>query len=110
LHQNTSCLSAVTTTISYDDDTDDDKENHSICGSLLCSQAPISRKKPTLGSFIKDKSKEHLLNMIMHQADRKGLSITLAFPDRKKWIMKNLSIWFGEGSIIISLLLTSLPH
>jgi hypothetical protein len=32
--------------ISYDDATDDEKENRSICGSLLCSQAPFAKKKP----------------------------------------------------------------
>jgi hypothetical protein len=85
--------------MSYDDDTVDDKESRSICGSLLCSQAPISKKKPTLGSLVKDKSKEHLLNAIMHQTDREGLSNTLAFPNRKKWIIKNLSTWFGKGGI-----------
>jgi hypothetical protein len=86
--------------MSYNDDTDDDKENHSICSSLLCSQAPISKKKPTLHSLVKDKSKEHLLNAIMRQADREGLSNTLTFPNRKKWIIKNLSTWFGEGGIL----------
>jgi hypothetical protein len=86
--------------ISYDDATDDEKQNRSICGSLLCSQAPFSKKKPTLGSLVKDKSKEHLLNAIMRQADREGLSSTLAFPNRKKWIIKNLSTWFGEGGVL----------
>jgi len=83
--------------ISYDDATDDEKENRSICGSLLCSKV---KKKPTLGSLVKDKSKEHLLNANMRQADREGLSSTLAFPNRKKWIVKNLSTWFGEGGIL----------
>jgi hypothetical protein len=69
--------------ISYDDATDDKKENRSICSSLLCSQALFAKKKPTRGSLVKDKSKEHLLNAIMHQADREGLSSTLAFPNRK---------------------------
>jgi hypothetical protein len=86
--------------ISYDDATDDEKVNHSICSSLLCSQASFAKKKPTLGSLVKDKSKEHLLNAIMRQADREGLSSTLAFPKRKKWIIKNSSTWFGEGGIL----------
>ena len=60
----------------------------------------FSMKKATLGSFIKDKNKEHLLNAIMRQADREGLSTTLAFPNRKKWLLKNISIWFGAGGIL----------
>ena len=75
-------------------------KNHSDTYGLLCSQAPFSKKKPTLGSLVKDKSKEHLLNAIMRQADREGLPSTLAFPNKKKWIIKNLSTWFGEGGVL----------
>ena len=78
---------------------DEDKENNSCCDSILHNQ-PFSRKKATLGSFIKDKSKEHLLNAIMRQADREGLSTTLTFPNRKKWLLKNISIWFCAGGVL----------
>jgi hypothetical protein len=50
--------------------------------------------------LVKDKSKEHLLNAIMRQADREGLPSTLAFSNKKKWIIKNLSTWFGEGGVL----------
>jgi hypothetical protein len=60
----------------------------------------FSMKKATLGSFIKDKNKEHLLNTIRRQADREGLSTTLTFPNRKKWLLKNISIWFGAGGVL----------
>jgi hypothetical protein len=60
----------------------------------------FSMKKATLGSFIKDKNKEHLLNAIMRQADREGLSTTLTFPNRKKWLLKNISIWFCAGGVL----------
>jgi hypothetical protein len=79
---------------------DEEKENNSCCDFDLYKQPPFSRKKATLGSFVKDSSKEHLLNAIMRQADREGLGNTLAFPNRKKWILKNISVWFGNGGIL----------
>ena len=60
---------------------DEEKENNSCCDSDLYKQPPFFRKKATLGSFVKDRSKEHLLNAIMRQADREGYWAThLLFP------------------------------
>jgi hypothetical protein len=53
---------------------DEDKEICSCCDSDLYNQPPFSREKATLGFFVKDRSKEHLLNAIMQQADRERLS------------------------------------
>jgi hypothetical protein len=43
---------------------DEEKENNSCCDSDLYKQPPFFRKKATLGSFVKDRSKEHLLKAI----------------------------------------------
>jgi hypothetical protein len=43
---------------------DEEKENNSCCDSDLYNQPYFFRKKATLGSFVKGRSKEHLLNAI----------------------------------------------
>ncbi len=59
-----------------------------------------TNKLQQLGSFIKDKSKEHLINAIMRQADCEDLMNTLGFPNRENWVQKNVPIWLGSGGIL----------
>ena len=84
---------------------DADKENEyssdiSIPPNVTRGRTSATLKLAVLGSFIKDASKEHLINAIMRQADRENLLKTIGFPNRKNWIEKNLPIWFGSGGIL----------
>jgi hypothetical protein len=51
-----------------------------------------------LGSFIRDKTKKHLINAILRHADQEDFNKTFGFPNRKK--AKNLPVWFGSGGIV----------
>jgi hypothetical protein len=53
-----------------------------------------------LGSFIRDKTKEHLINAILRQAAREDFMKTLGFPNGNNWLAKKLPMWFGTGGIL----------
>ncbi len=85
------------------DSNDADKENdyssdNSI--NIVSERRTATNKREVLGSFIKDKNKEHLINAILRQADREDLMKTLGFPNRKNWIKRNIPIWFASGGIL----------
>ena len=78
----------------------DDSSDISVPSNVARGRTHSTNKLQQLGSFIKDKSKEHLINAIMRQADREDLMKTLGFPNRKNWVQKNIPIWFGSGGIL----------
>ncbi len=87
------------------DSNDADKENaySSDCSTTICisrERANSTGKQEVLGSFIRDKTKEHLINAILRQAAREDFMKTLGFPNRKNWLAKNLPVWFGTGGVL----------
>jgi hypothetical protein len=85
---------------------DEEKENDYSSNISIPSNVTRGRTNSTatklqqLGSFIKDGSKEQIINAIMRQADREDLMKSLGFPNQKNWIQKNLPVWFGSGGIL----------
>ena len=84
---------------------DEEKENDyssdiSVPTNVARGRTDSTNKLQQLGSFIKDRSKEHLINAIMRQAYREDFMKSLGFPNLKNWILKNLPIWFGSGGIL----------
>jgi hypothetical protein len=67
---------------------DDDtlSENLPPASGLNSNSAVVGELRGVLGSLVKDKSKEHLLDGILRQAYREGLMTTLGFPKRTEWI------------------------
>jgi hypothetical protein len=67
-----------------------DKENDysSDYSTTICishERANSTGKSEVLGSFIRYKTKENLINAILQQADREDFMKTLGFPNRKNW-------------------------
>jgi hypothetical protein len=86
------------------DSNDADKENDYTSDNSINvthEQTITTKKREVLGSFIKDKSKEHLINAILHQADPEDLMKTLGYPNRKNWLKRNIPIWFSSGGILV---------
>ncbi len=79
---------------------DEESENLPPASGLNSNNNVTSEQRAVLGSLVKDKSKEHLLNGILRQAYHEGLMITLGFPKRTEWIRKNITVWFGSGGIL----------
>jgi hypothetical protein len=79
---------------------DEDSENLPPASGLNSNSVIVGDHRGVLGSLVKDKSKEHLLNGIMRQASREGLMATLGFPKRTEWIKKNIPVWFSSGGIL----------
>ncbi len=47
-----------------------------------------------------DKKNEIYMNAILHEASREGFMKSLAFPNRSKWLVAKVPIWFGSGGIL----------
>ena len=85
------------------DSNDADKENYYSSDNsinIVSERRTATNKREVLGSFIKDKNKEHLINAILRQADHEDLMKTLGFPNRRNWIKRNIPIWFASGGIL----------
>jgi homospermidine synthase len=85
------------------DSNDADKENDYSSNNsinIICERCTTINKREVLGSFIKDKNKEHLINAIFHQADHEDLMKTLGFPNQKNWLKRNIPIWFASGGFL----------
>jgi hypothetical protein len=81
-----------------DDDTE--SENLPPASGVNCNSAVVGELRGILGSLVKDKSKEHLLDGILRQAYREGLLMTLGFPKQTEWIKKNIPVWFSSGGLL----------
>ena len=81
---------------------DDDTESENLlpASGLNSNSAVVGELRGVLGSLVKDKSKEHLLDGILRQAYREGLMMTLCFPKRTEWIKKNIPVWFSSGGLL----------
>ena len=89
--------------VSFDDsmlDEDEESENLPPASGLNSNNAVAGEHRGVLGSLVKDKSKEHLLDGILRQAYREGLLTTLGFPKRTEWIKKNIPVWFSSGGLL----------
>ncbi len=78
-------------------DDDEESENLPPVAGLNSNNNVTSEQHAVLGSLVKDKSKEHLLNGILRQAYHEGLMTTLGFPKRTEWIRKNIPVWVSSG-------------
>jgi hypothetical protein len=47
-----------------------------------------------------DKKNEIYMNTILREASREGFMKSLAFPNRSKWLVAKVPIWFGSGGIL----------
>ncbi len=47
-----------------------------------------------------EKKNEVYMNAILREASREGFIKTLAFPNRSKWLVAKVPIWFGSGGIL----------
>jgi hypothetical protein len=47
-----------------------------------------------------DKKNEIYMNAILREASREGFMKSLAFPNRSKWLVVKVPIWFGSGGIL----------
>jgi hypothetical protein len=81
-------------------DEDEESENLPPASGLNSNNAVAGEHHGVLGSLVKDKSKEHLLDGILRQAYREGLLTTLGFPKRTEWIKKNIPVWFSSGGLL----------
>ncbi len=90
--------------VSFDsNNADKDNDYSSDYSTTICISRERSNstgKREVLGSFIRNKTKEHLINAILWQADREDFMKTLGFLNWKNWLAKNLPIWFGSGGIL----------
>jgi hypothetical protein len=81
-------------------DNDEESENFPPASGLNSNNNATSNQRAVLGSLVKDKSKEHLLDSILRQAYCKGLLKTLCFPHWTVWIKTNIPLWFSSGGIL----------
>jgi hypothetical protein len=86
--------------VSFDGSLLDDDENLPPASGLNSNSNVVIEQRAVLGSLVKDKSKEHLLDGILRQAYREGLLMTLGFPKRTEWIKKNIPVWFSSGGLL----------
>jgi hypothetical protein len=88
-----------TNNISFDSDTNEDRENIDPSSQASHSHRLMSGSLQILGNLT-NKNNEHLLNAIMRQANRQNLMDTLGYPNRTVWIKDNIPLWFATGGIL----------
>ena len=77
-------------------DEDEESENLPPASGLNSNNNVVGEQRGVLGSLVKDKSKEHLIDGILRQAYREGLLKMLGFPHRTVWIKTNIPVWFSS--------------
>jgi len=86
--------------VSFDGSLLDDDENLPPASGLNSNSNVAIEQRAVLGSLVKDKGKEHLLDGILRQAYRECLMTTLGFLKRTEWIKKNIPVWFSSGGLL----------